>query len=207
VSYPDSAPDNGESPEGVTFLTALLIRFKEIGSARLSRTERLLAMDFYVLRDLPHSEFEELEERLRLHLDALSWLQRAHPRLTRLKHGHGRLKTRGFPDLRDLLVHPEDEDSLEVQSVTLERDLESLSTEEISLVVSVVSEHFVRDLATNEDVPSDESGQAGENFYRSLERVRNAHYETDLTGFRDDMRVLIYSSAEVPPSAESEAPP
>lgn len=183
-------------------MTALLIRYKEIGSARLCRAQRGLTMDFYILRDLPEAEFNQLETEVRMHLDALFWLQRTHPRLIGCKHGHGRLKAGGFPDLHHLMVNPEDEDSLQVQSVTIERDLESLSSEEFSLLITLMSDHFGRDLATNEDVLSEESSQGEENFYRSLERVRNASYESDLTGFRDDMRVLIYSSAETAPAAE-----
>ena len=196
MTYPVSS-DSSDSPEGVTFLTALLIRFKEIGSARLCRGERLLTMDFYVLRDLPEEELAALEHNLILHLEVFCQLQRTRPRHVLLKHGHGRIKPPGSKlDLHKLLDHPVDEEGLDVQSVTLERDLESISAEEISLVVALMSDHFGRDLASNEDVPSEESSQQEESFYRSLERVRNAHYETDLTGFRDDMRVLIYSSAE-----------
>jgi hypothetical protein len=206
MSYPVSS-ESSDSPEGVTFLTALLIRFKEIGSARLCRNERLLTMDFYILRDLPEAEFQELESQLVLHLDVLCMLQRTRPRHVLIKHGHGRLKPRalgadatteprGLVDLHKLLDHPIDEEGLHVQSVTVERDLDSIGATEISLIVSWMSERFGRNLATNEDVPSEESSEQEESFYRSLERVRSAHADTDLTGFRDDMRVLIYSSAE-----------
>ena len=65
------------------------------------------------------------------------------------------------------------------------------------MVVTLVREAFERALALNEEMPDEEAGFQEEVLHRSLERLR-AHPpgESSLTGFRDDMRVLIYSSEE-----------
>jgi len=192
----DLTNDRGvsDSPEGVAFLTALLVRFREIGSARLfSGSERpvplhRLRLDFYFHRQLAEDEWSDFERRLQLSWRVFFQLQRLEPTFHEVVRGQA-----PFHELPFLL----DEDGwVEVSTLSVVRDLASLCLEELALLVSLVNEYFEDALALNEEAPQEDTDQHDEVIHRCLERVRALPGEAVLTGFRDDMRVLIYSSQE-----------
>ncbi len=176
---------SNDSSEGVNFLTALLVRFPEVGSATLTNNGQLLALDFYLTRRLKKAELSEFEENLRLSWEVFFSLQRVRARETQVR----RTDTR-----RGSFEHSGEEGSQEVDSLQIIRDVESMTVEELSLVVSLVSDRFGRDLAINEEMQEDDEEYQDDLVHRSLELVRSQSQEVDLTGFRDDMRVLIYAS-------------
>lgn len=183
----DSLP-RAESPEGVNFLTALLIRFPELGSACLGQGSSHLQLDFYMQEQILEGEFESFRERLELSWEVFFDLQRVEATTTGISRSEAR---------RGEYVGCDADEDAEVDSIQIVRDLDSVTLEELSLIVELVRDAFEDKLATNEEMPDDEAGFQEEMLHRSLERLRNNHGPTaDLTGFRDDMRVLIYSSQE-----------
>ncbi|MEW6278240.1 MAG: hypothetical protein AB1758_06440 [Candidatus Eremiobacterota bacterium] len=173
-----------DSPEGVSFLTALLVRFPQIGSATLTQSGRLLALDFYLTRRLRKTELKEFQEVLRDSWEVFFSLQRLHPEEALVRRNEGRRGT----------FEQGEEGSQEVDSVQVVRDVATLTVEELSLVAALVADRFGRDLAINEDLHEEDDEFQEELIHRSLEQVRSLPQEVDLTGFRDDMRVLIYAS-------------
>lgn len=182
-------PGPAESPEGVSFLTALLVRYPEIGSACLLQGGKALRLDFYLTCRLEDAVVEEFEEHVKLSWDVFFMLQRIRPELALFQRSDAR---RGeAPWMQD------DEDGpLEVDSIQFLRDLQSVTVEEMALLVGLVREAFAADLALNEEAPGEDPAQQDEMIHRSLEKVRAVPGEASLTGFRDDMRVLIYASQE-----------
>ncbi len=182
-------PGPPESPEGVSFLTALLVRYPEIGSACLCQGGRALRLDFYLTCRLDDEQVQEFEEHVKLSWDVFFMLQRVRPEQVVFERSDAR---RGVaPWMED------DEDGpLEVDSIQFVRDLQSITAEEIALLVGLVREAFAADLALNEEAPGEDPAQQDEMIHRSLEKVRATPGEAALTGFRDDMRVLIYASQE-----------
>lgn len=177
-----------ESPEGVTFLTSLLVRFPELGSACLAEGGSILQLDFYLQEQLMDRQFEDFSEQLVLSWEVFFDLQRMNPRHYNVSRSEAR---------RGEFVSSDEDDDAEVDSIQIRRDIDTLSLEELTMVVTLVREAFERALALNEEMPDEEAGFQEEVLHRSLERLR-AHPpgESSLTGFRDDMRVLIYSSEE-----------
>ncbi len=177
-----------DSPEGVAFLTALLVRYREIGSARLYQAGHRLRLDFYMHRQLQDDEWEDFYARLMLSWRVYFKLQRLYPEVHEILRGQT-----PYQDLPFLL----DEDGwVEVGTLSIVRDLNSITLEEFRLIVALINEFFEDTLALNEEAPQDEPEQQDEVIHRCLERVRALPGEAILTGFRDDMRVLIYSSQE-----------
>lgn len=174
-----------DSSEGVSFLTALLVRFPEVGSATLTQNGQLLALDFYLTRRLKKGELAEFEEHLRLSWEVFFSLQRVKAIETQFR----RTDTR-----RGSFEHSGEEGSQEVDSIQIVRDVDSMTVEELSLLVSLISDRFGRDLAINEEMQEEDEEYQDDLVHRSLEQVRGLPQEVDLTGFRDDMRVLIYAS-------------
>lgn len=177
-----------ESPEGVAFLTALLVRYPEIGSARLSHAGHQMRLDFYLHHAPSDEEWVEFQQRLQLHWRVFFQLQKLHPEVSAIERG---------PAPGPELAYLHDEDGyVEVITLHVIRDLASLTLEEVRMVVTLVNEFFVDVLALNEQAPQEDPEHQDEVIHRCLERVRATPGEATLTGFRDDMRVLIYSSQE-----------
>jgi len=172
----------------VAFLTALLVRYCEIGSARLHQLGHQLRIDFYLHRQIEPQEWAEFEERLTLSWRVFFQLQRLVPSLHTVQHGQA--------PFQELPFFVDEEGWVEVETLTVTRDLYSLTLEALALVVSLVREYFEDALALNDEGPNEDLDQQDEAMHRCLERVRTTPGEATLTGFRDDMRVLIYSSQE-----------
>lgn len=177
-----------DSPEGVAFLTALLVRYREIGAARLYQAGHHLRLDFYLHRQLEDEEWAAFLERLMLSWRVYFTLQRLHPE-TYEAH-------RGKAPYQDMPFLADEDGWVEVGTITVVRDLPSVTLEEFSLLVALINEFFDDALALNEEAPHEDHDQQDEVIHRCLERVRAIPGEAILTGFRDDMRVLIYSSQE-----------
>ncbi len=177
-----------DSPEGVAFLTALLVRYREIGTARVDQGGHRLRLDFYLHRQLQDEEWGEFDERLRMSWRVFFQLQRLRPQVFEAQRGQA--PYHGMPFLVD------EDGWVEVGTLTIIRDLASVTLEELSLVVGLINEYFGDELALNEEAPHEDPEQQEEAIHRCLERVRAMPGEAILTGFRDDMRVLIYSSQE-----------
>ncbi|MBT9582734.1 hypothetical protein IV102_05255 [bacterium] len=177
-----------DSPEGVAFLTALLVRYREIGSARLYQAGHHLRLDFYLYRQLQDDEWTRFLDRLTLSWKVYFGLQRLKPETHEA--------FRGQAPYKDMPFLADEDGWVEVSTLTVVRDLPSVTLEEFSLVVALINEFFDDALALNEEAPHEDPDQQDEVIHRCLERVRAIPGEAILTGFRDDMRVLIYSSQE-----------
>ncbi len=177
---------SNDSPDGVTFLTSLLVRFPELGSACLTCRQRHLQLNFYLQQQLEEEHYQAFQEHLELSWDVFFDLQRLVPAQATIARSEARPE-----ELRG------QEDDAEVDSLQIERDIDTLTLEELSLVVTLVRDAFGPHLALNEEVPDEETGDQEELLHRSLERLRGHDVpDYSLTGFRDEMRVLIYSSEE-----------
>ena len=179
-----------DSPEGVTFLTSLLVRFPEVGSARLCEGGGRLQLYFYLQQQLEEGEFRLFKDHLELSWEVFFQLQKVSPNVCRVSRSEAR---------RGEFISSDPDSEAEVDSLQIERDLDSLSTEELSLLVTLVREAFSGELACDEDPPEEEASFQEEMLHRSLQRVRShPDASMNLTGFRDEMRVLIYSNDDEP---------
>jgi hypothetical protein len=156
-----------ESPEGVSFLTALLVRYPELGSACLRHGGKALRLDFYLTCRLEDHEVREFEEHVQLSWEVFFMLQRVRPELAAFQRSDAR---RGEAPWR----HDDEDGPLEVDSIQFLRDLQSVTAEEIALLVGLVRERFAGDLALNEEAPGDDPAHQDEMIHRSLEKVRAA---------------------------------
>lgn len=181
VKYPprDTLPEpsGGESPDGVQFLTSLLVRFPQLGSAHLLERGRLLQYEVYLRESPGESAFQEFSDDLDLSTKVLHDLLDLRPHIFRIRHErpHPSREAGGVGTLRG------------------ERDVASLTVEEISLTMALVSEHFGDGILAGERVTPDEAGYQEEMLRHCLERIRGQPQETKLIGFRDEMRVLVYA--------------
>lgn len=171
-----------ESSDGVAFLTALLIRYPELGSATLGPKCGEIKLEFYLDREIDSLRFAEFVEEFHLSWDLFFDLVRA------------RTAERRIARVVDYPNEPKTDES-EVEIVRVTRDLETLSLEELNLIVNLIRDRFVAVLIEGEPVPEVEAKYQDQVLLKSLDKVRsNPHLCGFLTGFRDEMRVLVYAN-------------
>lgn len=183
------SPRSAEASDGVAFLTALLIRFPELGSATLGPKLGEIRLEFYLDREIDSQRFTEFVDKFRMSWDLFFDLVRAKTAERRISR---------------VVDYPTEthEDQSDVEIIRVTRDLETLSLEELSMVVSLIRDRFLAVLIEGEPVPVAESKYQEQVLLKSLDKVRSDPYACGfLTGFRDEMRVLVYSNDKTEPTA------
>ena len=71
------SPRSAEASDGVAFLTSLLIRFPELGSATLGPRLGELRLEFYLDQEIDSARFTEFVEKFRMSWDLFFDLVRA----------------------------------------------------------------------------------------------------------------------------------
>lgn len=176
------SPRSAEASDGVAFLTALLIRFPELGSATLGPKLGEIRLEFYLDQEVDSKRFAEFVETFRMSWDLFFELVRTETSERRI--------TRVVDYPTEELEH----DS-EVEIIRVTRDLETLSLEELTMVASLIRERFLATIIEGEPIPAAEAKYQEQVLLRSLDKLRQDPYACGyLTGFRDEMRVLVYAN-------------
>lgn len=176
------SPRSAEASDGVAFLTSLLIRFPELGSATLGPKLGEIRLEFYLDQEIDTSRFSEFVDRFRMSWDLFFELVRAKTSERRIAR---------------VVDYPTEnlENESDVEIIRITRDLETLTLEELSLVVSLIKERFLATLIEGEPVAAAEAKYQEQVLLRSLDKVRSDPCACGvLTGFRDEMRVLVYAN-------------
>lgn len=187
------APD---SPDAVSFLTALLVSYPEIGSARLTDGGSTLVLEFFLAERLETARLREFAKELREAIDVFAELKRVKPKMLKSQRGGVPRNSSSADNFASVESFEASEEYERADSLQILRDLATVTLEEFSLVVELVAEEFERDLVMGEEFEDDDDGYHTEVLESSLERIRFQKQETDLIGFRDDLRVLVYASDE-----------
>lgn len=184
-----------DSPDGVSFLTSVLVSFPQIGSAQLLDGGRTLSLEFFLNRPLRTAQLREFSREVKEAHDVFGSLKGLRTQLFKIQR-NPLPRASGEGSFESMEEDPSDR----MDSVEVLRDLASFTVEELSLLVALVEEEFGEDLLVGEDFDDqdEDDGYQEEVMHHSLERIRHASQESDLIGFRDDMRVLVYASEEAP---------
>ena len=176
------SPRSAEASDGVAFLTSLLIRFPELGSATLGPRLGELRLEFYLDQEIDSARFTEFVEKFRMSWDLFFDLVRA------------QTSERRITRVVDYPTETQEHDS-DVEIIRITRDLETLSLEELTMIVSLIRERFIAAIIEGEPVPAAEAKYQEQVLLRSLDKVQQDPYSCgSLTGFRDEMRVLVYAN-------------
>ncbi len=176
----------------MAFLTSLLVRFPELGSATLGPRRGEIRLEFYLDSEIETTRFEGFISKFKMSWDLFFELLRVTPEERRIAR---------------VVDYPSEEstEDAEVEIIRVTRDLETLTLEELSMMVGLIKERFIATLIEGEPIAPAEARYQEQVLLKSLDRVRQDPYAVGgLTGFRDEMRVLVYSSDERTPSRRRE---
>ncbi|MCR4399101.1 MAG: hypothetical protein NUV93_09100, partial [Firmicutes bacterium] len=118
-----------ENSKGVGLLISVLVRYPELSTVNFDPQRRLLKFTFILTRPLERSRFEKARRRLRESILAYSEFKSRTPSVIEASR----------TDFEDITV------------VEVRRDVETLTQEEISLVIDVMREEFGTLLAADKN--------------------------------------------------------
>ncbi len=161
-----------ENSDTVSLVCALLVRYPEIASVRSAAGENRVRFSFAVTGRIDRKTQLALAEEIESHV-------------------HGFLGLTG--DDGPVIVECESDRAMSFVHVV--RDLETISKDELGMIVGLFAERFGSSLVRNPvpDAHPDEDPLLQEELAESaIEALRDPAQPRSLVGFRDEKRVLVY---------------
>lgn len=162
--------------DSVSLLISILVRFPQIGTVKIDSKKQVLWLNFMLAQAVNVEEIETFEQQTMKSLSAYHHVTGQTPEVCQITTKH--------PYERFCLL-------------SIGRDLSSLTRGELSLIITLLSEHF-KDrilLDESEEVTEmmDEFGFPDEFIDSMLENVRFSHTPKNLTALRENGRVMVFS--------------
>ncbi len=162
-----------ESPDTVSLIIALLVRFPEIASVRSFPATGTVRFSFVTACKLDRAAQTAVVDLIDEHIQSLLQLGEERPNA----------------------LHVECETDKAVTFVHLTRDLASFTKEELLMLVGLLSQRFgetlVRNPAAEENADEDPVAQEELVDY-AIDSMRDPQQQKSLVGFREEKRVLVY---------------
>ena len=168
----------GESfSNSMSLIAFLLVRYPEIGTVRYDPDQKTLQFSFMLVQVLSSVEFLMFEEQLQLSISAIAELQGRKPGQTEISY-------------------------TECDNITfleILRDIDSLSQEEIALIIGMAHQFFEGSLLLDQqdNVQEEDVVLQEEMIEHMLEDLKDSHQEKKLIGFREEGRVLVFNRAHL----------
>jgi hypothetical protein len=161
------------SPRSVGTLIAVLVRYPEVSSLDFVPGDGLLTLSFCLRTELTPATFQALRDRLHEALETYRALIRA-------------------PEP----IHCEfSQDSMQsVAILTLTRDIETLTVEEVGMVIEILRDEFGQDLVADpNELAEDEMLAQEETIQATLESLQESP-GARLFALRDEGRVFVFNT-------------
>nr|WP_277998977.1 hypothetical protein [Moorella sulfitireducens] len=163
----------GEVSDSIGLLISILVRYPEVATINYEPGEQVLRFTFMLSRSLSGEIVREFASKFRKSLEVFNYLEGREARTVNLKYT------------------PYDQlTALEVQ-----RDVATLSRDEIDLIIALVREEFASCLVAenNDNIMEEELLIQEELIDRMLESVRGTVPERRLIAFREEGRVMVFN--------------
>lgn len=168
----------GESfSNSMSLIAFLLVRYPEIGSVRFDPDQKMFQFSFVLTKAIDETEFADFSNQLTLSLGSISQLQGREIGLVDMN----------FTDYQDLTF------------LEITRDIDSLTQEEIALIIGVVRQFFEDRLLLDQEEAVQEEDEIlqEEMIEHMLEDLKDSRQEKKLIGFREEGRVLVFNRANL----------
>ncbi|NLW07263.1 MAG: hypothetical protein GX039_04695 [Clostridia bacterium] len=165
--------NGGEVADSIGLLISILVRFPEVGTINYEPRDQVLRFTFMLNQPLKEDELEQFNSKFRKSLEIYNFLEGRQPRVINLKYT------------------PYDQ----LMSLEIQRDVNSLSRDEIGLIIALVRETFETRLVfeNNDQIMEEELLIQEELIDRMLESVRGTVPQRQLIAFREEGRVMVFN--------------
>ena len=165
------SPNRYQCSTDTELLVSILVRYPELATVCLDASTQTLRLSFLVAGELPAAKFRSLRRRVELSVRAYGQLRSVCPGV--------------------ICVRQSSDDQLTVLHVV--RDIQSLSQEEIGMLVALMREALGSQLTTDDHWVGDDMSGQEEVIDQMLEDIRSSRQQRRLTALRDDGRVLVFN--------------
>lgn len=168
----------GESfSNSMGLIAFLLVRYPEIGSVRFDPEQKTLQFSFMLVKSLSKEEFEPFKEHLLLSLNNITQLQGRESGTIEVNY----VEYGGLTFLE------------------IVRNVESLTQEEIALIIGIIREFFEEYLLLDQEdgLQEEDTVLQEEMIEHMLEDFKDSRQEKRLIGFREEGRVLVFNRANL----------
>ena len=164
------------SSDRVSLLISILVRFPQIGTVKIDSKKQVLWLNFMLAQSVPTDEIEKFQQQIMDTLGAYQHITGQTPTVFQIE-----------------TKQPYEKFCL----LSIGRDLASLTRGELSLIITLLSEHFKDRILLDESdfVPDmvDEFGFPDDFIDSMLENVKFSRTPKNLTALRENGRVLVFS--------------
>ena len=164
---------NDPVADSIGLLISILVRYPEVGTINYEPKTHVLTFTFVLLCLLPDEQIDGFQTKLFDCLKTFNYLEAREPQVINLSSS----VCRNFTVME------------------IRRDVETLSQNEISLIVSLIRQEFREDLVTEESdsLVEEEMLLQEELIGHMLENMKGAVPEKKLIAFREEGRVLVFN--------------
>ncbi|MGI9860325.1 hypothetical protein SDD30_02940 [Moorella naiadis] len=163
----------GEVSDSIGLLISILVRYPEVGTINYEPHDQVLRFTFMLAQPVEEERVRAFETKFHKSLEVYNYLEDRDARVINLHHTYD-----------DQIM------SLEVQ-----RDVATLSRDEINLIMTLVQEEFGSSLVVenNDEVMEEELILQEELIDHMLESVKGTTSERQLIAFREEGRVMVFN--------------
>lgn len=163
----------GEVSDSIGLLISILVRFPEVGTINYEPRDQVLRFTFMLAQPLAKGAIRQFEEKFRKSLEIYNFLEDRVPKVINLKYT------------------PYDQ----LMALEVQRDVTSLSRNEIGLIIALVREAFEARLVSenNDNLMEEELLLQEELIDHMLESVRGTVPQRQLIAFREEGRVMVFN--------------
>jgi hypothetical protein len=163
--------NGGQVSDSVGLLISILVRFPEVGTINLDQNDQLLKFTF--LLSEAEEEFTNYHQCLS---DSITLFNQLEGRTCRVCN----------------LSFHEDEG---IVTLELRRDVETVTQNEINLVIDLLRQQFGEALVTDqgEEIPEEELEMQDEIIKHMLENIKRSNVDKNVIAVREDGRVLVFN--------------
>lgn len=166
--------DGEEISNSVGLLISILVRYPEIGSIKSVTKDKVLKFNFILTEQLTEKEFTSFKEHLLNSLEVYNLLEGKKTLITEIK-------------------------KIDYEKITIlevERDVDTLNQEEISLIIGLMRDKFGSFLVSDNSADcalEEELEMQEELIEHMLEDAKASFQEKNLIGFREEGKVLVFN--------------
>jgi hypothetical protein len=158
---------------GAGLLVSILLRFPEIGSVTFDPSGHSLCLTLLIHKRISPARYDALRLLILESLAAFAYLQGFQPRMAEVN----RTAFRG------------------VTAIEITRDAETLSREEIALLIGLARERFGEELVVDPDtdLPEEDMIVQEQLIDEALDHLREVRQQYNLIAYREGGRVLVFN--------------
>ncbi len=167
------ARDKDKMPNGISLLISILVRYPEIGTINFNPRAHTLKFTFLLTENPAPAAFQRFAANVTLSLEVMGQMENKPVQTIALERN----------------------DFADITQIELTRDVDTLTQEEISLIIQLFRQEFTDALVTdyNDSLLEEDLAVQEELIDNMLEDLRGTKNDKNFYAFREEGRVMVFN--------------